>query len=105
MTMKAHTYYIIFRRPPIGVEASPFPPGGATDRGQHAGSSAMLRSVTYLYSKLYTIIVSARYKGEQCIWLRHTVHAEVTHDTVGMLCSMSGHAVILTSSRSFILTS
>jgi len=65
----------------------------------------MLRSVTYLYSKLYTIIVSARYKGEQCIWLRHAVHAEVTHNTVGMLCSMSGHAVILTSSRSFILTS
>ena len=29
MTMKAHTYYIIFGRPPIG-EASPLPPGGAT---------------------------------------------------------------------------
>jgi len=29
--MKAHTYYIIFGRPPIGEEASPFPPpGGAT---------------------------------------------------------------------------
>ena len=31
MTMKAHTYYIIFGRPPIGGEASPT--GGATDRG------------------------------------------------------------------------
>jgi len=31
MTVKAHTYYIIFGRPPIGGgEASPFPPGGAT---------------------------------------------------------------------------
>ena len=30
--MKAHTYYIIFGRPPIGGEASPLPPGGATDR-------------------------------------------------------------------------
>ena len=104
MTMKAHTYYIIFGRPPIGG-SFPLPPGGATDRGQHAGSSVMLRSVTYLYSKLYTIIVSARYKGEQCIWLQQAVHAEVTHDTVRMLCSMSGHAVILTSSHSFILTS
>ena len=29
--MKAHTYDIIFGRPPIGGEASlPFPPGGAT---------------------------------------------------------------------------
>ena len=28
MTMKAHTYYIIFGRPPIGGKASP--PGGAT---------------------------------------------------------------------------
>jgi len=26
MTMKAHTYYIIFGRPPIGGEASPLPP-------------------------------------------------------------------------------
>jgi len=32
MTMKAHTYYIIFGCPPIGGEASPIhPPGGATD--------------------------------------------------------------------------
>jgi len=30
VTMKAHTYYIIFGRPPRGGEASPFPPGGAT---------------------------------------------------------------------------
>jgi len=30
MTMKAHTYYIIFGRPPIGGEASPLPPGSAT---------------------------------------------------------------------------
>jgi len=30
MIMKAHTYYIIFGRPPIGGEASPLPPGGAT---------------------------------------------------------------------------
>ena len=29
MTMKAHTYYIIFGRPPIGG-SSPLPPGGAT---------------------------------------------------------------------------
>ena len=26
MTMKAHIYYIIFGRPPIGGEASPLPP-------------------------------------------------------------------------------
>ena len=32
MTMKAHTYYIIFGRPPIGGELPPFlPSGGATD--------------------------------------------------------------------------
>ena len=30
MTMKAHTYYIIFGRLPIGGEASPFPPPGGT---------------------------------------------------------------------------
>ena len=30
MTMKAHTYYIIFGRPPIGRKLPPFPPGGAT---------------------------------------------------------------------------
>ena len=30
MTMKAYTYYLIFGRPPLGGEASPFPPGGAT---------------------------------------------------------------------------
>jgi len=30
MTMKAHTYYIIFGRPPIGGKLPPFPPGGAT---------------------------------------------------------------------------
>ena len=30
MTMKAHTYYIIFRRPPIGGGSFPLPPGGAT---------------------------------------------------------------------------
>ena len=30
MTMKAHTYYIIFGRPPIGGKLRPFPPGGAT---------------------------------------------------------------------------
>ena len=30
MTMKAHTYYVIFGRPPIEGEASPLPPGGAT---------------------------------------------------------------------------
>jgi len=28
--MKAHTYYIIFGRPPIGGKLPPFPPGGAT---------------------------------------------------------------------------
>ena len=32
MTMKAHTYYIIFGRPPIGGSFPPLPPGGATDR-------------------------------------------------------------------------
>ena len=32
MTMKAHTYYIIFGRLPIG-ESFPFPPGGATEFG------------------------------------------------------------------------
>ena len=32
MTMKAHTYYIIFGRPPTGGKLSPFSPsGGATD--------------------------------------------------------------------------
>jgi len=31
ITMKAHAYYIIFRRPPIGGKLPPFPPGGATD--------------------------------------------------------------------------
>ena len=30
MTMKAHTYYIIFGRPPIGGKLPPSPPGGAT---------------------------------------------------------------------------
>jgi len=30
MTMKAHTYYITFGRPPIGGSFPP-PPGGATD--------------------------------------------------------------------------
>jgi len=30
MTMKAHTYYIIFGRPPIGGGFFPSPPGGAT---------------------------------------------------------------------------
>jgi len=30
MTMKAHTYYIIFGRPPVGGKASSLPPGGAT---------------------------------------------------------------------------
>ena len=29
-TMKAHTYYIFFGRPPIGGSFPPFPPGGAT---------------------------------------------------------------------------
>ena len=31
MTMKAHTYYIIFGRPPIGGKLPLYPPGGATD--------------------------------------------------------------------------
>jgi len=31
MTMKAHTYYIIFRRPPIGGSFPPSPPCGATE--------------------------------------------------------------------------
>jgi len=31
MTMKAHTYYIIFGRPHIGGSFPPSPPGGATD--------------------------------------------------------------------------
>ena len=30
MKMKAHTYYIIFGRPPIGGKLPPLPPGGAT---------------------------------------------------------------------------
>ena len=30
MTIKAHTYYIIFGRPPIGGKLPPFPPRGAT---------------------------------------------------------------------------
>ena len=30
MTMKAHTYYIIFGRPPIGDKLPPTPRGGAT---------------------------------------------------------------------------
>ena len=30
MAMKAHTYYTIFGRPPVGGEASPLPNGGAT---------------------------------------------------------------------------
>ena len=30
MTMKAHTYYTIFGRPPIGGKLPPLPPGGAT---------------------------------------------------------------------------
>jgi len=30
MTMKAHTYYIIFGRPPIRGKLPAFPPGGAT---------------------------------------------------------------------------
>ena len=34
MPMKAHTYYIIFGRPPMG-EASPLPPGGATVHGSN----------------------------------------------------------------------
>jgi len=35
MTMKAHIYYIIFGRPPIGG-SFPLPPGGATGSGTHA---------------------------------------------------------------------
>jgi len=31
MTMKAHTYYILFGRPSIGGKLPLFPPGGATD--------------------------------------------------------------------------
>jgi len=40
MTMKAHTYYIIFGRPPIGGEASPLPPGGATVCSSSSSSSS-----------------------------------------------------------------
>ena len=42
MTMKAHTYYIIFGRPPIGGELPPSPPGGAT------GCTAGARFTKYL---------------------------------------------------------
>jgi len=35
MTMKAHTYYIIFGRPPIGGEAFPFPPSGSATEQSH----------------------------------------------------------------------
>ena len=30
MTMKAHTYYVIFGRPPIGGKLPPVPPCGTT---------------------------------------------------------------------------
>jgi len=36
MTMKAHTYYIIFGRPLIGGKLPPFPPGGATGLRIHS---------------------------------------------------------------------
>ena len=35
VTMKAHTYYIIFGRPPIGGGASPLPPPGGASGRQH----------------------------------------------------------------------
>jgi len=37
MTMKAHTYYIIFGHPPIGGKLPPFPPVGATVQHWGAG--------------------------------------------------------------------
>jgi len=37
MTVKAHTYCIIFGRPPMGGELPPFPPGVATDHSLAAG--------------------------------------------------------------------
>jgi len=45
MTTKAHTYYIIFGRPPLEGEASPFPPGGATGQG----SKLSITSVTLCF--------------------------------------------------------
>ena len=39
MTMKAHTYYIIFGRPPIGGKLPPFPPGGATAESSSAAAA------------------------------------------------------------------
>jgi len=44
MTMKAHTYYIIFGRPPIGGKLPPFPSsGGATagDLGKPRNNSGL----------------------------------------------------------------
>ena len=41
MTMKAHTYYIIFGRPPIGGKASSLPPGGATGLNAFFFANAM----------------------------------------------------------------
>ena len=39
MTMKAHTYYIIFGRPPIGARSFPLPaPSGATGQRNRAAS-------------------------------------------------------------------
>jgi len=55
MTMKAHTYYIIFGRPPIGGSFS-LPPGGATASclpvpassvGDERGSTAHLRPASF----------------------------------------------------------
>jgi len=53
MTMKAHTYYIIFGRPPIGGKLPPSPLGGAT--GTHAASNS-----TYIYLVCRAPVVPGR---------------------------------------------
>ena len=45
MTMKAHTNYIIFGRPPIGGKLPPSPSGGATGTYGHAAGAIVIGSV------------------------------------------------------------
>jgi len=56
MTMKAHTYYINFERPPIGGGvASPLPPGGATDIWTRTCESSSTSAVDVIFILLLSI--------------------------------------------------
>jgi len=55
MTMKAHTYYIIFGPPPIGGKLPAFPPGGATG---YRGREAVVSGVLGVYAGIWRIPTS-----------------------------------------------